>query len=144
MQWVAAALLACGCVSLAEVADWPDAAVYVAKTSCGQSENAQSCTDLRARWTDIYGDAIAGKMESQRIVARCLATGCGGAVEPDAMRSCAWREVIVKAENASPHINDQSEMARACGPQKLDGAGRQAAADLAKNWLILLGVTAQN
>ncbi|MDM9626786.1 hypothetical protein QTL95_12825 [Rhizobium sp. S152] len=144
MQWVAAALLACGCVSLVEVADWPDAADYVAKTSCGQSENAQSCTDLRARWTDIYGDAIAGKVESQRIVARCLSTGCDGAVEPNAMRGCAWWQVIVKAENASFDINDQREMARSCGPEKLDDPGRQAAADLAKNWLILLGVTARN
>lgn len=144
MQLLAAALLACGCVSLAEVADWPAAESYVATASCSQSTNAQNCANVRADWAVTYSNAIAGRPESQRIVSFCLSTGCDGAVVENRMHGCAWRHVIVASGDAASSSKDRAEMLRYCSLEQLDATSRQAAQDQAKNWLILLGITAEN
>lgn len=142
MQLAAAALLACGCVSLAEFSDWPRAEEYVAASSCSASRYAQSCSDVRSNWADIFANAIAGKAESQRIVSLCLSTGCDGAIVEKPVLGCAWRHVITASAGSDSAAKDSADLARFCSPERLDETGREAAREQAKSWLVLLGVTA--
>ncbi|OWW02603.1 hypothetical protein ATY81_21235 [Rhizobium sp. R72] len=141
LQLIAAALLACGCVSLAEVADWPPAESYVPKISCHQSDAAERCEQIRADWTGLYADAIGGRIESQRKVSFCLSTGCDKGIVVEPILGCAWRQVIAASRNPQINDADRSNIERYCGPYVLDDAGRTAADDQSRNWLALLGVT---
>lgn len=141
LQLIATALLACGCVSLAEVADWPPAESYVPKVDCHQSNAPGSCEDIRAAWTGLYADAIAGRIESQRKVSFCLSTGCAGGIVIDPVLGCAWRQVIVASRNPQLSHADRANVKRYCGTPVLGDAGRQAASDQSEIWLTLLGVT---
>ncbi|WP_431321739.1 hypothetical protein [Rhizobium sp. YTU87027] len=141
LQLIAAALLACGCVSLAEVADWPPAESYVPKISCHQSDAAERCEQIRADWTGLYADAIGGRIESQRKVSFCLSTGCDKGIVVEPILGCAWRQVIAASRNPQINDADRSNIERYCGPHVLDDAGRTAADDQSRTWLTLLGVT---
>lgn len=140
MQWVVAALLACGCVSLAEVADWPPADDYIANTSCTLSAAPDACRHNRETWTHIYKTAVDGLYESQRSVSLCLSTGCDGAITPNRVQGCAWRQVIVGSKHPQLTADDTAAVARYCGSDALDDADRQSARDQSKVWLELLGV----
>ena len=126
MQWVVAALLACGCVSLAEVADWPPADDYIANTSCTLSAAPGACRHNRETWTHVYKTAVDGLYESQRSVSLCLSTGC--------------RQVIVGSKHPQLTADDTAAVARYCGSDALDDADRQSARDQSKVWLELLGI----
>lgn len=141
MQLIAAALLACGCASLAEVADWPPADEYVAKASCSQSASPQDCEHIRVDWAQTYGNAIGGSYESQRIVALCLSTGCNEGIVANPILGCAWRHVIAASRHPQLNDGDRADFRYFCGPKLLDDAGRQAAGAQSGTWLILLGVT---
>ncbi|CDM56835.1 MULTISPECIES: hypothetical protein [Rhizobium] len=141
LQLIAAALLACGCVSLAEVADWPPADSYVPKISCHESDAAERCAEIRAAWTGLYADAIAGRVESQRKVSFCLSTGCNKGIVVEPILGCAWRQVIAASRNPQINDADRANINRYCGPRALDDAGRKAARDQSQTWLTLLGVT---
>ncbi|MDQ0563343.1 hypothetical protein QO004_005152 [Rhizobium mesoamericanum] len=141
MQLIAAALLACGCVSLSEVADWPPADSYVAKISCLQSDAAERCEQIRAHWTGLYADAIAGRIESQRTISFCLSTGCDRAIVVLPVLGCAWRQVIAGSHNPKVNDADRANVDRYCGRHALDEAGRKNAGDQSQRWLTLLGVT---
>ncbi|MBB3314533.1 MULTISPECIES: hypothetical protein [Rhizobium] len=141
LQFIAAALFACGCVSLAEVADWAPADSYVPKVSCRQSGAAARCEQIRADWTGLYADAIGGRIESQRKVSFCLSTGCDRGIVVEPVLGCAWREVIAASRNPQITDADRRNVERYCGPHVLDATGRAAASDQSRNWLTLLGIT---
>jgi hypothetical protein len=140
-ELIAAVLLACGCVSLAEVADWPPADSYVPKISCQQSDAAERCEQVRADWTGLYADAIAGRIESQRKISFCLSTGCNEGIVVEPVLGCAWRQVIAASHNPEINDTDRTNIDRYCGPRVLDDAGRKAAGDQSQAGLALLGVT---
>ncbi len=141
LQLIAAALLACGCVSLAEFADWPAADSYVPKTSCQQSGAVESCERIRAAWTGLYADAIGGRIESQRKVSFCLSTGCDKGIVVEPVLGCAWRQVIAASRNPQITDADRRNIERYCGRDMLDDAERAVARDQSRSWLSLLGVT---
>ncbi len=127
MNFAVAALIACGCVSLAEGPDWPPADDYInAAVACGQNGAALNCELSRTRWAKDYSDAIAGIKESQRRVSLCLSTGCDHAVRPNAVLGCAWRVVIA---GSAHHRNaaDAADLTQFCGSAYLDDTGRKAA-----------------
>ncbi|WP_247750113.1 hypothetical protein [Rhizobium sp. 16-449-1b] len=141
MQWFAAALLACGCVNLAEFPDFPPAKDYVATTSCDLSAEPAGCRDTRAGWEASYARAVGGGYESQRAVALCLSTGCDKAIVEDRVLGCAWRHVIVGAKHVATAESDRAAVERFCGGSALDEADRQTARDQAAVWMQLVGVT---
>jgi hypothetical protein len=138
MQWFAAALLACGCVNLAEFADFPPAVDYIAKTSCSVSAEPARCRGTRAGWEVTYARAVGGKVDDQRTVALCLSTGCDTAIVEEHVLGCAWRHVIAGKNQADA---DRAAVEVACGGDVLDAADRQTARDQASVWLQLLAVT---
>ncbi len=138
MQWFAAALLACGCVNLAEFADFPPAVDYIAKTSCSVSADPARCRGTRAGWEAAYARAVGGKVDDQRAVALCLSTGCDTAIVEERVLGCAWRHVIAGKNQADA---DRAAVEAACGGDVLDAADRQTARDQASVWLQLLAVT---
>jgi ABC-type amino acid transport substrate-binding protein len=138
MQWFAAALLACGCVNLAEFADFPPAVDYIAKTSCSVSAEPARCRGTRAGWEVTYARAVGGKVDDQRTVALCLSTGCDTAIVEEHVLGCAWRHVIAGKNQADA---DRAAVEAACGGDALDAADRQTARDQASVWLQLLAVT---
>jgi hypothetical protein len=140
LQWVAAALLACGCVSLAEFADWPPADDYVAKTSCSQSAAPGGCARTRETWTETYASAVAGAYDSQRAVALCLSTGCDDAIIENRVLGCAWRHVIAGSRHPQSAEADTAAIRQFCGSGFVDDADRQAARDQSTVWLGLLGI----
>jgi hypothetical protein len=139
LQWFAAALLACGCVNLAEFVDFPPATDYVAKTSCTLSADPAACRDTRAGWVATYARAVGGVYESQQAVALCFSTGCGTAIQEDRVLGCAWRHVIAGAKR--DESAERAAVETACGGEVLDVADRQTARDQAEVWLQLIGAT---
>ncbi len=141
MQWFAAALLACGCVNLAEFADFPPARDYVAKTSCTLSADPAACRATRAGWVATYARAVGGGYESQQAVALCFSTGCDKAIVEDRVLGCAWRHVIAGAKHVATAESDRAQVETFCGGSALDEADRQTARDQAAVWMQLVGVT---
>jgi hypothetical protein len=139
LQWVAAALLACGCVSLAEFADWPAADDLVAKTSCIQSAAPSRCMRTRAGWSQTYANAIGGDYQSERAVALCLSTGCDDAIIENRILGCAWRHVIAGSRHAQSAEDDTTAIGHFCGSDYVDDTDRQTARDQSAVWLGLLG-----
>jgi hypothetical protein len=139
LQWVTAALLACGCVSLAEFADWPPADDYIAKTNCSKSAAPSRCMGIRETWRETYADAVSGASESQRAVAFCLSTGCDNAIIEDRVLGCAWRHVIAGSRHRQFTEADTASIRQFCGPDFVDDADRQTARDQSIVWLGLQG-----
>jgi hypothetical protein len=141
LQWIAAALLACGCVSLAEFADWPPADDYIAKSSCVQSAAPGGCVHTRQTWNETYARAVGGAYESQLDVALCLSTGCDKAVVENRVLGCAWRHVIAGSGHPDSAEADAAAIRRFCGSDFIDDVDRQAARDQSTVWLGLLGMS---
>ena len=128
MNFAVAALIACGCVSLAEGPEWPPADDYVnAAVACDGSADRDGCEVTRTVWAKTYSDAIAGVRESQRHVSLCLSTGCDHAVRADAVLGCAWRMVIAGSPDPKRDEADADDLTQFCGSAYLDDAGRKAA-----------------
>lgn len=140
MHWVAA-LLACGCVSLAEVSDWPAAQDYIAEKSCSLSAEPAHCRTTRDTWIDTYHKATLGNYQSQHTVAICLSTGCDGAITESRMFGCAWQQTIAGSRHPEYTAADKDEVAKFCGQEWLDNADRQTARDQADVFLTLLGIS---
>lgn len=132
MKLLIAGLLACGCVSLVDAPLWPAAGDYVdVASTCGSYGNAANCETMRKAWPADFADAIAGKKKAQEIVARCLSTGCDGAIKIDAVLGCAWHKVASAtadggADRETEGIEDY------CGSRYLDETGTRAADAQAK------------
>jgi hypothetical protein len=141
LQWFAAALLACGCVNLAEFPDFPPARDYVATTSCNRSADPDRCRDNRDTWAAAYASAVGGSYDSQKTVALCLSTGCDAAVVEEHILGCAWRHVILATKHPRTADADRAAVETFCSANMLDNADRQTARDQAGVWLQLLGVT---
>lgn len=140
MNLLIAGLLACGCVSLVDAPLWPAAGDYLdVASTCGISGNAVSCETMRKAWRADFADAIAGKYKAQEIVARCLSTGCDGAIKIDVMLGCAWYKVASatadgKADRTKAGVEDY------CGSRYLDAAGERAAEAQAETLQQMLSV----
>ncbi|WP_244619108.1 hypothetical protein [Rhizobium sp. 18055] len=141
MQWITAALLACGCVNLAQFADFPPAKDYIATTACSQSGDQDRCAKTRATWVATYARAVGGAYDSQQTVSLCFSTGCDTAIVEDRVLGCAWRQVISGSNHRQSADADKASVETYCGAGMLDNADRQTARDQAGVWLQLLGVT---
>ncbi|MBB5572747.1 MULTISPECIES: hypothetical protein [Rhizobium] len=141
MQLLLAGLFACGCVSLVDAPLWPAAESYVnTATECSQSGDPGNCRHTRDMWKSEYDAATEGKYQNQRKVALCLSTGCDNAIQPDSIRGCAWRMVIVNSRHAELDNTDTENLNHFCGSAYIDQAGRRAAEVQAKTMLELLGM----
>jgi hypothetical protein len=146
LQWFAAVLLACGCVNLAEFADFPPAKGYIAQTDCSKSDDPLRCRSTRDAWLLTYASAVGGVADSQRTVALCFSTGCSMAIVPQPVLGCAWRHVVARSAHsgyahAQSTAGDTAAIETFCGAGALDNADRQTARDQSAVWLQLLGVT---
>lgn len=141
LQWIAAALLACACVNMAQFADFPAAKDYIATTSCALAADPGRCVETRAIWPATYASAVSGSHDSQKAVALCLSTGCDTAIVEEHVLGCAWRHVIAATTQVADSDADRTAVETACGADVLDDADRQTARDQAAVWLQLIGVT---
>jgi len=65
-----------------------DAQSYV--TDCGTSTDQDVCRAERARWSIVFDAAITGDLNAKKLVAQCLATGCGDLVRVVPHHACGW------------------------------------------------------
>ena len=108
-------------------AEWRPPEDYLTP-SCEASVSKPMCDLARTEWVQDYRLAISGDYQGQRNVAFCLRDGCDGAVRPNPVLSCAWRQVILKAGHLDLASTDFSNVKLLCTPQKL-GTDEAAAAD---------------
>lgn len=65
-----------------------DAESYV--TDCNATADRDICQSERARWSIVFGAALTGDLNAQKLVAQCLATGCGDLVRVEPHHACGW------------------------------------------------------
>jgi hypothetical protein len=65
-----------------------DAESYV--TECRVSADQDACRAERTRWSIVFDAALTGDLNAQKLVAQCLATGCGDLVKVVPHHACGW------------------------------------------------------
>ena len=65
-----------------------DAESYV--TECQANADREICRAERARWSIVFDAALTGDLNAQKLVAQCLATGCGDIVKVAPHHACGW------------------------------------------------------
>ena len=91
---VLAFLLSSLCAELAAAAGegdlkpFLDAKAYV--TDCQADADQDACRAERMRWSIVFDGAMTGDLNAQKLVAQCLATGCGDLVKVEPHHACGW------------------------------------------------------
>jgi hypothetical protein len=80
-----------------------DGGTYV--TDCGSGEDAVLCKAEQQRWAIVFDTALSGDLNAQKLVAQCLATGCGDLVTVDAHHACGW--ALLRSWATSKGTNNQ-------------------------------------
>lgn len=104
MKIVGAVLVALGLFSVAEARDFGLEGHLRDCTADDRYDCASNREQLRREWPK----ALAGDHSSQRNVAFCLSSGCGGALKVDKIEGCAWQIVILASGN--PGVDATSNM----------------------------------
>ena len=87
-------LLSSFCADMASAAGEGDLKPYLDAESylieCSTAADQDVCRAERARWSIVFDAALTGDLNAQKLVAQCLATGCGDLVKVEPHHACGW------------------------------------------------------
>ena len=84
-----------------------------------------TCEEEQREFVKNYEKAFRGEYTPQRNVAFMLSTGSGGALQKNAVQSCAWRMVVLQSGHPDVYQGDTEHAERTC--ERLSATERTAA-----------------
>ena len=117
MRTLLAALIACGCVSLVEAAEWPPAEEYTYENICDQLEPKDKCRSHAADFKKYYELAIKGDYEGQGMIAMAFSRDMVG-IKHSPSLACAWSHVLLRSGHLLADSNDTNNNEYYCGKLK--------------------------